>query len=83
MPRASQVSVQLLHVIALVAWFALFLNVTAKYTVIFAPPDQFGTFVGFMTSVAGLLAYMANQLVQLHGFENLLLSSAVNMTLGA
>lgn len=74
--------VQLLHVVALVTWFALFLNVASKYCVMFAPPDFFGTFLGFLTSLAGILAYVFQGIVRTPTFEGMLMACTMNMTFG-
>lgn len=57
--------VQLLSLFLLVTWFSLFLNVVSRYSVTFAPPDFFGTFTGFLTSLAGIIAYFVDAVLQL------------------
>jgi len=57
--------VQLLNLFFLVTWFSLFLNVVSRYSVTFAPPDFFGTFTGFLTSLAGIIAYFVDAVLQL------------------
>ena len=54
---ASQVPVQLFHVLAMVTWFAIFMNIGSKYAVAYAPPDLFGTFLGFLVHIVVYLLH--------------------------
>ena len=51
----SQVLVQLFHVLVMVTWFAIFMNIASKYAVAYAPPDLFGTFLGFLVQIVAYL----------------------------
>ncbi|CAE7702732.1 norA [Symbiodinium microadriaticum] len=67
--------VQLLSLFLLVTWFSLFLNVVSRYSVTFAPPDFFGTFTGFLTSLAGIIAYFVDAVLQLPSLVDLSFNS--------
>ena len=78
----ESVPVQLFHILAMVTWFAIFMNIGSKYAVAYAPPDLFGTFLGLVISVAGVLAYFIDQFLLYRRFEDLLVASCVNMMIG-
>lgn len=69
---SSQVPVQLFQILAMVTWFAIFMNIGSKYAVAYAPPDLFGTFLGFLVHIVVLYINISCSLFQLlNGFASI------------